>query len=259
MTTYKQGEFCWAELSTTNSADAKRFYSELLGWTFHDTPIGPDAVYTVCNVRGKSVGALFQPTPEMAAGRPPVWAAYLTVDDVDATCARAIRNGGTVMQEPFDVMDAGRMAVLVDPTGAVFWIWKSNQHPGAELMRQPGALCWVELYTTDAAKAGRFYAETIGWTLEPIDMGPMGVYTLLSNPGDKENKGGMMQIGPHMKGIPSHWLAYFAVESCDKSTELAQKLGAKLQVPPTDIPNIGRFSIVQDPQGAAFSLYENKH
>jgi uncharacterized protein len=249
MTTHKQGEFCWPELSTTDSAAAKAFYSKLLGWTFDDT---------TCLVRGKRVGALCQQKPEQLAGGP-VWASYIAVDSADATTARAVRNGATVMVEPFDVMDAGRMAVLVDPTGAVFWIWQANQHTGVELTREGGAMCWNELYTTDAATAGRFYGETLGWSLEPIDMGPMGLYTLFTVPGKEGNIGGMMPIGPHMKGVPSHWLVYFAVASCDASTKLAEELGATVQLPPTDIPNIGRFSIVRDPQGAALSLYENKH
>jgi predicted enzyme related to lactoylglutathione lyase len=174
----------------------------------------------------------------------------VSVENVDATADKAVSAGGTLIKEPFDVPGEGRMAVVLDPTGAMFCLWQSSTNFGVEVKHQPGSLTWSELFTTDAAKAGNFYAETIGWILEPVDMGPAGIYTLFKRPGQADNKGGMMPIGPHMKGVPSHWLTYFAVVNADASTDKAQSLGAKLTAPPMDIPNIGRFSVLSDPQGA---------
>jgi predicted enzyme related to lactoylglutathione lyase len=256
---YEQGTFCWAELATPDTLGAKKFYGALLGWTFDDIPMGPNQVYTMCLMGDKRVGAMYALSGGIAPGAPAHWAAYIAVDSVDATADRAVSAGATLIKEPFDVPGEGRMAVLQDPTGAMFYLWHSATNPGVEIKHEPGALTWNELFTTDAAKAGRFYAETIGWTLDPVDMGPMGLYTLFKCPGQSDNKGGMMSIGPHMHGVPSHWLSYFAVLNVDASSEKAKSLGAQITVPPTDIPDIGRFSIVVDPQGVAFALYQNAH
>jgi len=196
---------------------------------------------------------------EAMKGMPPNWASYITVEDADKTARVAVQNGATVVKEPFDVMDAGRMAVIADPTGAVFCLWQPKNHPGAGVVNEPGALCWNELFTNDVDRAGKFYINTIGWTTEAVDMGPSGTYKMFKKKGEEGNKGGMMPIGANMKGVPPHWLAYFAVKSCDASTKKASELGGKIMMPPRDIPDIGRFSVITDPAGAALALFENKH
>ncbi|MDB5213322.1 MAG: hypothetical protein JWO86_1249 [Myxococcaceae bacterium] len=119
-----------------------------------------------------------------------------------------------------------------------------------------GSLCWNELFTTVDA-AGKFYVNTFGWTTKSVDMGPMGTYTLFNRVGDdKNNAGGMMPMPPNMKGVPSNWLAYFAVADGDASTKKVTELGGQTIAPPMDIPNVGRFSIVEDPQGATFALFK---
>ncbi len=126
-------------------------------------------------------------------------------------------------------------------------------------MNEPGALTYNELLTNDVDRAGKFYVQTIGWTTQAVDMGPMGTYTLFKRTGDKNDKGGMMPIGPNMKGVPPHWLAYFAVADCDASAKKVSELRGKVLMPPTDIPNVGRFAVVQDPQGATFALFKTAH
>ncbi|MSP26221.1 MAG: VOC family protein, partial [Myxococcales bacterium] len=125
----------------------------------------------------------------------------------------------------------------------------------------PGALCWNELFTTDVGAAGAFYTGTLGWETASFDMGPMGMYTLFSRAGEgKEGQvGGMMAMPPEMQGAPSNWLTYFAVVDVDASAATVSALGGTVVSPPADIPNIGRFAIVQDPQGATFALYKNMH
>ncbi|MBX3209324.1 MAG: VOC family protein [Labilithrix sp.] len=258
-TTYKQGTFSWIELTTTDAAKAKAFYGELFGWTFEDMPAGPGMTYTMAKLGEHHVAGLFQMGAEMAAAVPPNWSSYVTVDDVDGAASKVTANGGKVLKEPFDVLDAGRMAVFQDPAGAAFCVWKANKHIGAGVQREPGALCWNEVFTTDVDAAGKFYASVFGWNTEAVDMGPMGVYTLFKRPGETENAGGMMPMPPNMKGVPPHWLAHIHVASCDASTKKASDLGAKTLMPPVDIPNIGRFSIVQDPTGAALALFQNAH
>lgn len=259
-TKYEHGTFSWIELGTTDPGSAKKFYGGLFGWTFDDMPMGsgPDDVYTMCKMGDNVVGALFKMPAEMK-GVPPHWGAYITVDDLDATTKLAAKNGGRIVKEPFDVMDVGRMAVIEDPTGATFSLWEAKAHIGATLTNEPGSLAWNELFTNNVDRAGKFYTSTLGWSTEAVDMGPMGTYTLFQKPGEKANKGGMMPIGPQMAGVPPHWLSYITTADVDASATKVTALGGKVVMPPMDIPNIGRFSIVQDPQGATFALYKNAH
>jgi uncharacterized protein len=259
--THKPGTFCWVELMTTDSESAKKFYGGLLGWTFDDSPIPGGGSYTMAKLNGKDAAGIMKMSAEMQATMPSNWASYIAVEDADATAKKAAANGGKVMKEPFDVMDVGRMAALQDPSGAVFCIWQAKKHHGVGAKQEVGALCWNELYTTNVDAAGKFYVNTFGWKTESMDMGPMGTYTLFHDPveGKKKNFGGMINMPPSMKGVPSNWLAYFEVADVDASTKKATELGGKVLMPAMDIPNVGRFSIVQDPQGAALALYKNAH
>lgn len=259
-TEHKPGSFSWAELATTDADAAKKFYGGLFGWTFDDSPAGPDMIYTMCKLGGKSAAALYKMGAEMQKGVPPHWASYISVSDVDATTKKAKDNGGKVLKDPFDVMEFGRMSVIQDPTGAALCLWQAKKHIGAEVVREPGSITWLELYTTNPDVAGSFYAKTIGWATASHDMGPAGTYTMFNMPGsEKEGVGGMMKMPPDMANVPSNWLPYFEVADCDASAKKASELGGKLLMPPTDIPDIGKFAIVQDPQGATFAIYKNLH
>jgi predicted enzyme related to lactoylglutathione lyase len=261
---YAPGTFSWVDLGTTDANAAKKFYGGLFGWTFDDQPSGPGMTYSMCKLGDEHVCALYTMDKAMA-GMPPFWLSYVTVEDADATAKKVAQNGGKVMKEPFDVMTFGRMAVITDPSGGSLAVWQAKQHSGASVKQKPGTLCWNELYTTNVDAAGKFYVNTFGWKTESVDMGPMGTYTLFQHAGAKkdssnsENAGGMMPMPPSMKGVPSSWVAYFAVTDCDASTKKATELGGKVLAPPMDIPNIGRFSMVQDPQGAAFALFKSAH
>src|SRR6266849_10419934 len=253
------GSFCWIELATTDGPGAKKFYSELFGWTTHDSPVGPDMVYTILRLDGKDVCALYQ-KGEMMKDVPTHWASYVSVTSADEIAAKAKALGGTVVKEPFDVFDAGRMAVITDTTGATFCIWQPNKHSGVGVKGQPNSLTWNELLTTDTAKASDFYTKLFGWIDKTHGDGVR--YTEFMN-GDT-HAGGMMQIQPHMGPIPPHWGIYFAVDDCDAKFQKATSLGAKPIVPPMDIEKVGRFATIQDPQGAVFSIikltphHENK-
>jgi predicted enzyme related to lactoylglutathione lyase len=257
-TKHNHGTFSWIELATNNSDAAKRFYGGLFGWTFDDMPAGPDMIYSMAKLGAQRVGALYKMGAQMA-GVPPHWASYVSVDNVDETVTKAKANGGKIVKDAFDVMDVGRMAVVEDPTGAMFCLWQAKKHIGADVKNENGALCWSELYTTNVDAAGKFYVNTFGWQTQAEDMGPMGTYTLFKLPGEKNNIGGMMGMPPNMKGVPSNWLAYIQVANCDASNKKVSELGGKTVVPPQDIPNIGRFAIVTDPQGATFALYQAAH
>ena len=249
---YAPGTFCWVELATTDSEAAKKFYSGLFGWTPDDKPAGPSMVYTMLNLGGKNAGALYQMEPEkISQGIPPHWLSYVLVTSADESAAKAKELGATLLAGPFDVMTVGRMAVVQDPTGAVFALWQAKDHSGADVVNVPNSFCWNELMTTDTTKDGDFYSGLFGWGRDTQNFGPLE-YTMFAN--GERPAGGMLKITPEMGKIPPNWVVYFAVDDCDAKTQKAKELGGSVMKPPDDIPGIGRFSILTDPQGAAFAL-----
>jgi len=217
-----------------------------------DNPVGPDMVYTMLKLNGKDVAALYQLSPEMKdQGIPPHWLSYISVTSADESADKANKLGATVMKEPFDVMTVGRMAVIQDPTGAVFALWQAGTHHGVGTYNVPGSFCWNELGTTNTSKASEFYTSLLGWTANTQNFGPME-YTMFQN--GERPAGGMYKLTPEMGPVPPHWLVYFAVDDCDAKVALATSLGAQVMKPADDIPGIGRFAIMLDPQGAAFAL-----
>lgn len=248
---YEPGSFCWSELATSDGPGSKRFYTGLFGWTARDNPMGPDMVYTTLQLGQGDVGALY-PMGKEEAGRgvPPHWNSYVSVASADETAAKAKAKGGTVVAEPFDVMDFGRMAVLQDPTGAVLSIWEARSHIGATVDNEPGAHCWNECYTKDPAAAARFYTGVFGWKTKQDPA--TAEYTEFFR--GERAVGGMIAIAKEWGPMPPHWLAYFAVTDCDAAVQKARSLGGAIRMPPKDIAKVGRFAILADPQGAGFAI-----
>jgi predicted enzyme related to lactoylglutathione lyase len=252
MTKYPEGTFSWADLSTTDPYAAKQFYGQIFGWTLEDMPAGDAATYTMAQLDGRYVAALSQMREDQRAQSiPPYWQSYVTVYDLDERAERVESLGGRLLAPPFDVLTSGRMAVAQDPTGATFALWEPRDHQGAGLVNEPGSLSWNELLTNDTEAARRFYTELFGWTAEDSDMGSM-IYTQFNN--DDRAAGGMMKIAPEWGEVPPNWMVYFAVDDCDATVDNIQGLGGRVMAPPTDIPQVGRFAAVADPQGANFSI-----
>ena len=256
VTVHAPGTFNWPELATIDQSAAKKFYSSLFDWQFRDTDMGELGVYTIFTRDGVDVAALYTLEPKMLEmGVPPNWGAYVTVENADEAAAKAKANGGTVLNEPFDVMEHGRMAVIKDPQGAVFCVWQAKQSIGANVLGEPNSLGWVQLNAKDTAKAKAFYPAVVGWKVQndpmPAAMGGGEYTTWLKADGPA---GGMMAMPPGTEQAPSHWLSYFAVTDVDATTAKALALGGQSYVPPTDIPGTGRFSVLADGQGAAFAL-----
>ncbi|MEN3326891.1 MAG: uncharacterized protein V7638_1698 [Acidobacteriota bacterium] len=247
----KPGSFCWVELGTSDNEAAKNFYTQLFSWEADDHPMGPDSVYTILKLDGKDVGGLYKLTADMVGqGVPPNWMSYVATASADETTEKAKAAGATIMNGPFDVATLGRMSVIQDPTGAVFSIWQAMDNKGSTAWGVPNAPVWNELATNDTQKAGEFYSNVFGWTRQKF---PGGMeYTVFNN--DDKGIGGMYQIMPEMGPIPPHWLVYFAVEDCDAAVQKASGLGANVIKPAEDIPGVGRFAILKDPQGAMFAL-----
>jgi predicted enzyme related to lactoylglutathione lyase len=253
VTTHAPGTFNWPELATRDPIAAKKFYASLFGWEIHDTDMGPGGTYTSFRLDGRDVAACYKLDDEMARmGVPPAWGTYITVEDADATAAKAKSLGGTVLKEPFDVMDYGRMAVISDPQGATFCVWQAKVHIGILTYGEPNSLGWTQLNAKDPAAAKTFYTALIGWKVrEDVMPGQQGSYvTWLKADGPA---GGMMAMPPGTPA-PSHWLPYFSVTNVDMSTQKATTLGAQTFVPPMDIPGVGRFAVLADPTGATFAI-----
>ena len=252
---HEAGTFCYAELASADPIASGRFYTELLGWQQNDEDMGELGIYTQFTLDGAVVSAQYQlPSDQQQAGSPSFWGQYISVEDCDASTAKAQALGGETVAGPMDVMDLGRMTILKDPQGAVFQLWQAGKNCGVGILDAPGAMVWNELMTSDTDGAGKFYTNLFGWGTEVKDMGEMGSYTMWTR-GEARPGGGMMTIPPGKEMIPPHWLVYFAVTDPDAIAQKSVALGGKVIVPPTDIPNAGRFAVVQDPVGAVFGIF----
>lgn len=246
-----QGRFVWHELHTQDRLAAQKFYASLTGWQTKEIPMGPGEPYTLCQLGGKDHAGITK--SKAPAHVPPHWLPYLHADDVDAAAAKVAALGGKVVQPPADIPNIARFAVVMDPTGGAFALHHHHTPYPQEPERPPvGSFCWNELLTSDPEAAAKFYTELFGYTVESTDMGPMGTYRILKS-GDKL-RAGIMSIPPQA-GAHSHWFTYIAVSDVDASTRNARELGAKVVVEPKDIPDIGRFSAIDDPTGAGVGLF----
>ena len=251
-TSYTAGTPNWVDLATPDVDAGASFYAGVFGWEVPERPNSAEmGGYRRAESNGADVAGMF---PLMQEGQPTAWTTYIAVDDADAIAAAVKENGGTVLAEPMDVMDLGRMAVLMDSTGAAFGIWQAGTFAGATRVNEPGAFAWNELATRDVAASKQFYTAVFGWGYEDHDMGEMGTYTEFKV-GDA-SVGGMMDVTGRLPDeIPAHWLTYFAVENTDAALERVKSGGGNVSFGPIDIP-AGRFAIVTDPAGAAFAVIQ---
>ena len=249
------GDFCWIELATTDQNAAKSFYSSLFGWVVNDMPMGPDSFYTIFRLQGKDCAAGYTMGAQ-EQGIPPHWNLYIAVENADAAAGKAASLGAKVLAPAFDVFDAGRMAVLEDPTGAVFIVWQANRNVGIGIAGEPGALCWTDLSTGDPARAQKFYSDLFGWEISPGEKDPSG-YLHIKN-GD-HFIGGIPPAQSRDPNSPPHWLIYFNVADVDASAAKAKELGANFYVPPMTIEDVGRMAVMADPQGAVSAIFKESH
>jgi predicted enzyme related to lactoylglutathione lyase len=249
---YVPGTPSWVELSSPDADASAAFYSELMGWTASEPgPVEETGGYRMFQQGDLRIAGLM---PHMQEGQPTAWSTYISVADADETAQKAQGAGGTVVVEPMDVMEIGRMAFFADPTSAVFGIWQPKEFAGADLVNEPVSLCWNELLTRDIESARAFYTSVFPWTSgKPAFEGAPESYTVWEVDGNAV--GGMMQMTDEWfpPEVPSHWGVCFAVADCDATTERARALGATVTSEPMDMP-IGRFAGFVDPQGASFTV-----
>ena len=250
----KTGSFCWLELGTTDRSAATNFYSKLFGWTAQDMSMGPDMTYTMLRLGANDVAGAYQLMKEqIEAHVPPHWMPYIKVENSDASAAKAVQLGGQQIVPPSDIPNVGRFAVIQDPAGAHISIFQPGQHRGMTVFGDVGALCWVDLNSSDPEKASRFYADWLGWTYET---GKDGYRHIINGTGNENMIGG---IPPRMHappGTPSHWMSYFHAADCKASAAKATQLGASTIMPADVMPDIGTIAVMADAQGAMFALYQ---
>lgn len=267
---YIAGVPCWVDTSQPDPDAAAAFYGDLFGWEFEDAmPPGSPGKYLIGRIDGKDAAAVgFQPEGPPQA---PVWNTYVWVDDAGETAEKVRGAGGSVVTEPFDVGDSGRMAVCADPEGAAFCVWEAGAHRGAQVVNEHASLNFNTLETRDVEGAASFYGAVFGWELLPVGAGSMwalpayGDFLEQRTPGLRQNMTGMgaperfeevvAAVNPipgDQAGTAAHWSVTFAVDDADTIAVRAAELGGRVVVPPFDAPWT-RMTIITDPQGATFT------
>ena len=246
----KQGDFVWHELCTTDPAAAAAFYGKVVGWTIRQAGL-PGIDYSLACVGDRQIAGIMT-LPEAQMPPRPVWFGYIAVDDVDAKAAAIAAAGGTIHKAPADIPSIGRFAVVADPQGAVFMLFKGAGEPPPPLgMMQPGSVGWNELHARDAPAIWPFYEGTFGWSKDTAhDMGPMGIYQLFKASGLP--CGGMMTDTQSPR--PPYWLYYFVVDDIDAGVERVKANGGAVLFGPQEVPGGAWIINAQDPQGGTFAL-----
>jgi predicted enzyme related to lactoylglutathione lyase len=261
---------CWIDTSQPDPEAAAEFYGALFGWELEDV-MPPDAPgqYFMARIRGKDVagvGSIPEGAPQMA-----IWNTYVWVDSADETASKVRDAGGSVMMEPFDVMDAGRMAVFTDPEGAVFFAWEARANKGSQIVNEHGSNNFNNLNTRDLERAKAFYGAVFGWETLELDRGAQmwtlpgygdhleeltpglrkGMEEMGAPKGFEDVVAGVNEIRDDQPDTPAHWGLTFAVDDADAIAEKATELGGKVIAPPFDAPWV-RMTVIADPQGATF-------
>ena len=267
---YIPGVPCWIDTSQPDPEAAAAFYRDLFGWELEDVmPPESEGKYLIGRIRGGDVAAIGS-IPE---GAPPMarWNTYVWVDSADETASKVAAAGGKALMDPFDVMDAGRMAVFADPEGAAFCVWQAKQHKGARIVNEAGSLNFNGLNTRDVEGAKSFYGSVFGWRtltleggaemwtlpgygdhLEQLTPGLRKQIAEVGGPvGFEDVVASINPIPDDQPDVPPHWTVTFAVDDADAIAAKASELGGKVVVPPFDGPWV-RMTVIADPQGASF-------
>jgi predicted enzyme related to lactoylglutathione lyase len=274
---FQPGVPCWVDTWQPDADAAMSFYTQLFGWEAEDTmPDGVEGNHYMCRLRGRDVAAVAsrpEASPDVMRGRSaggaeerpvPSWTTYVWVDEVDATVAKATDAGGSILVEPFDALDGGRIAVIADPAGAAIGAWQPGAHKGAQLVNEPSAYSMSALATNDPEGAKRFYPEVFGWGIQSFDMGGAEL-TMWTVPGyvggepqqpvPRDVVAAMLPPSADGEGPPPHWDVDFWIADVDQAAAQVPELGGQVLAEPYDVPNTGlRQGAFMDPQGATFSL-----
>ena len=251
MAVQPEGTPCWADAMFGDLEGAKRFYGEVLGWTFGES--SPEfGNYAQAYVDGKAVAALVPPMPGQEQGQPQ-WCLYLASPDASATAEKIRSNGGDVLMEPMRVGDFGTLCLAREPGGAVFGVWQAGTHEGFEATATPGAYCWAEVFTREPEKTDAFFTAVFSYTAKQVEDDNVD-FRMFDVDGETV-LGRMRMTDDFPPEVPSYVNVYFTVDDCDAAVDRATKLGGILRFGPMSSP-FGRFAALSDPQGANFSVID---
>jgi uncharacterized protein len=256
-TTTVLGRPLWYELMTTDMKGAEAFYANVLGWKASPFD-GAGQPYSMFNRDGDvPVGGVMTKPAEMPA--PPFWAMYVGVPRLEDAQAQIERLGGKVHTEVIEVPNVGRMLMMADPQGALFYIYEpAAVDPRPEAAAEVGEASWHELMTTDLAAAVTFYSQVFGWKpSQSMDMGPMGTYEMFDRPHGMI--GGMMNKPPEMANVPPNWQIYFRVPDVHAAADRVKAGGGQILNGPMEVPGGDWVATAMDPQGAAFGIHSRKN
>lgn len=247
---HPNGLFAWCDLALPDTDAGAHFYGSVFGWEIETAPASESMPYSFFTKDGRTVAGMGPLSEEQQdQGVPPMWSSYVAADDVDAIASRATELGANVVMPPMDIMDAGRMTFMFDPTGAAIGFWQAGSHIGADVFNEPGAMSWNELATRDVDGAVAFYTELLGWKTDTQEYDGFDYVTCVLN--DRANAG-IFDMSTFMPDdVPPHWSVYFSVEDADAAVAAARVGGATIIREPADTP-FGRMAAVTDPQGASF-------
>ena len=253
---YEPGVPCWIDILQRDPDAAMAFYAGLFGWEFAGPgamPGDPPGRYFVARLRGRDIAGIGDPSP------PPAWSTYVSVASADEAALAAVDVGGAVLVEPFDVLPAGRMAVLADPAGAPFCAWQPGERRGARLVNEPGAWAMSHLSSPDPDRAAAFYGALFGWTTETFGEGDaaMTMFRLPGYVGGEPRQPVSREVVATMSAAtgdgPGGWNVNLWDHDVDATAAKAVELGGSALAPPFDTP-MSRMAVLADPSGATFSI-----
>jgi uncharacterized protein len=262
---YIPGVPCWVDASYKDPESVLPFYRGLFGWKFIPASETPGERFFIATIHGGSTAGI----GELPADHAPVpaWNTYIAVTSADEAVAKVQAAGGEVLAPPFDVVDAGRMAILTDPQGAVFCVWQAGRTKGARVVNEHGAVNFNTLHTTNLDAAKKFYGEVFGWTTLSLagaefwTLPGYGDYLETIVPGMRKGAAEMGAAGfedvvavlePLKDNEQPHWHVTFAVNDADAAAAEAAKLGGNVLVAPHDAPYV-RLTVLTDPEGTSFT------
>jgi predicted enzyme related to lactoylglutathione lyase len=258
---YADGVPCWVDTWRDDPGPAASFYGEIFGWEMAGLEPEASEQYVIAKVRGRDVAAVGSPVPPVAQGAPTAWTTYVWVDDPDEIATKTVDAGGSLLAEPFDSLDGGRMTILADPAGAVLGAWRPGEHRGAELVNAPSAWSMSSLATRDPEGAARFYGAVFGWETESF-----GPAVMLKKPGyvggepdqpvARDVVAAMMPLGEDAPAeVPDHWLVDFWVSDVDGVAAKTEELGGRVIQRPEAFPGTPlKSGVIADPEGASLSV-----
>ena len=260
---FQHGVPCWVETWQDDPVAAAGFYGRIFGWEAENTASpGTDGTFHLCRLRGRDAAAIGSPIPDDA---PPVpsWTTFIQVESANETAEKVKKAGGTVVVEPRQSLEGGRIAILAAPAGAAFAAWEQARHRGAQVINEPGAWAMSMLVTPDPEAAVRFYGEVFGWTTRSFGMGEDEI-TMFSLPGylggepsQPVPRDVVATLAPPgaAEGAPAHWSVDFWISDPDEAARITTEMGGRVLAGPFDIPDIGmRQAALADPQGATFTI-----